>query len=165
MDVEPVGRWFFASSSTSGKGRELAARPHPALGFYWPRRGRQIRIRGKVTPASAADFLARPPGSRAEGRADRQSDILSDPADQQATISAAEECMASDPRVVAPTWTLYGLLAVEVEFWQAARDRPQSGCATAATTATGSGNSCGREPATTPPASCGSTPGQRRATS
>lgn len=69
-DVEPQGCWFFASSSTSRKGRELAAQPHAALGFYWPGQGRQIRIRGRVTPASpersAADFLARPaPASRA----------------------------------------------------------------------------------------------------
>ena len=126
-DVEPEGRWFFASSSTSRKGRELAARPHAALTFYWPQQGRQIRIRGEVTPASAersaADFLARPPGSRAEGLVARQSDILADPADQQSAVAAAQEHIAADPEVVAPTWTLYGLLADEAEFWQADRDR------------------------------------------
>jgi pyridoxamine 5'-phosphate oxidase len=126
-DVEPQGCWFFASSSTSRKGRELAAQPHAALGFYWPGQGRQIRICGNVTPASpersAADFLARPPGSRVEGLVGRQSDILADTADQQAAIAAAQERIAADPQVVAPAWTLYGLLADEVEFWQADRDR------------------------------------------
>jgi pyridoxamine 5'-phosphate oxidase len=126
-DVEPQGCWYFASSSTSRKGRELAVRPHAALCFYWPRQGRQIRIRGEATPASpgrsAADFLARPPGSRVEGLVGRQSDILADPADQDAAVAAARERMAADPQVVAPAWTLYGVLADEIEFWQADRDR------------------------------------------
>jgi pyridoxamine 5'-phosphate oxidase len=126
-DVEPGGRWFFASSSTSPKGRDLAAQPHAALGFYWPQQGRQIRIRGEVTPASAersaADFLARTPGARAEALAGRQSDVLADAVDQQAVIADTQERIAADPHVVAPTWTLYGLLADEVEFWQFDRDR------------------------------------------
>jgi pyridoxamine 5'-phosphate oxidase len=126
-DVEPDGRWLFASSSTSPKGRELAAQPHAALGFYWPRQGRQIRIRGEVTPASAersaADFLARSPGSRAETLAGRQSDVLADAADQRAAIAGAQERIAANPHVVAPTWTLYGLLADEAEFWQFDQDR------------------------------------------
>jgi pyridoxamine 5'-phosphate oxidase len=126
-DVEPDGRWFFASSSTSPKGRELAVQPHAALGFYWPQQGRQIRIRGEVTAASAersaADFLARTPGSRAESLAGRQSDVLADAADQRAAIADAQERIAADPHVVAPAWTLYGLLAAEAEFWQFDRDR------------------------------------------
>lgn len=126
-DVKPGGRWFFASASTSRKGRELAARPYAALGFYWPQQGRQICIRGQVTPASpersAADFLARPPGSRIEGLVGRQSDILTDPADQIAAIAAARARIQADPQLVAPSWTLYGLLAGEAEFWQADRDR------------------------------------------
>jgi pyridoxamine 5'-phosphate oxidase len=126
-DVEPGGRWFFASSSTSPKGRQLAARPRAALGFYWPQQGRQIRIRGEVTAASAersaADFLARTPGSRAEALAGRQSEVLADPADQKAAIADAQERIAADADVVAPDWTLYGLLADEIEFWQFDQDR------------------------------------------
>ena len=60
----------------SGKGRDLAVNPHAALSFWWPGQGRQIRIRGAVVPAgaqaSAADFLARPPASRAEALAGRR---------------------------------------------------------------------------------------------
>jgi pyridoxamine 5'-phosphate oxidase len=72
---------------------------------------------------NAADFLARPPGSRVQGLAGRQSDILADTADQQAAIAAAQERIAADPHIIAPAWTLYGLLADEAEFWQADRDR------------------------------------------
>jgi pyridoxamine 5'-phosphate oxidase len=81
-DVDSEGRWYFASGSASGKGRDLAVNPHAALSFWWPQQGRQIRIRGAVVPtdrqASAADFLARPPASRAEGLIGRQSEPLGD---------------------------------------------------------------------------------------
>ena len=38
-DVDGAGRWYFASSADSVKGRDLAARPHAALLFYWPQQG------------------------------------------------------------------------------------------------------------------------------
>ena len=67
-DVDDTGRWYFASSSDSEKGRDLAANPHAAASFYWPQQGRQIRVRGRAGSAgrraSAEDFLARPPASR-----------------------------------------------------------------------------------------------------
>lgn len=44
--------WRVATRSDSRKGRHLAATPKAALGFYWPARARQIRIRGPVLPAS-----------------------------------------------------------------------------------------------------------------
>ena len=126
-DVEPAGRWYFASTSTSRKGRELAERPYAALGFYWPQMGRQIRIGGRVEPAgrerSQADFLARPPASRMEGLVGRQSEVLADPAELAAALIAARAEVEADPQRVAPAWTLYGLRADEVEFWQGDKDR------------------------------------------
>jgi pyridoxamine 5'-phosphate oxidase len=126
-DVEPAGRWYFASTSTSRKGQELAGRPYAALGFYWPLLGRQIRISGRVEPAAAersrADFLARPPASRMEGLVGRQSEVLTDPADLAAALATARAEVEADPDLAAPAWTLYGLLADEVEFWQGDRDR------------------------------------------
>ena len=126
-DVEPAGRWYFASTSTSRKGRELADRPYAALGFYWPLLGRQIRIGGRVEPAGAersrADFLARPPASRMEGLVGRQSEVLADPADLSAALATARAEVEADPGLAAPAWTLYGLLADEVEFWQGDRNR------------------------------------------
>ncbi len=41
--------WSFATHMGSRKGRQLAARPHAALGFYWAAQGRQVRVRGSVT--------------------------------------------------------------------------------------------------------------------
>jgi pyridoxamine 5'-phosphate oxidase len=126
-DVDADGRWYFAANATSRKGRELAANPYAALAFYWPPQGRQIRVRGPVHTAgadrSAADFLARSPGSRAEALTGRQSDVLDDPAELETAVRSAQDRLAADPELVAPGWTLYAVAADDVEFWQADQDR------------------------------------------
>lgn len=126
-DLDPDGIWYFATSAGSRKGRELAATPHAALNFYWPEQGRQIRVRGPVVPAGAergaADFLARSPAARAEALAGRQSQVLDGPADLETALRTARDRIEADPGTVAPDWTLYGVHAGEVEFWQADRDR------------------------------------------
>ncbi|GAA3692363.1 pyridoxal 5'-phosphate synthase [Nonomuraea antimicrobica] len=126
-DVDETGSWHFASSATSAKGRQLAANPNAALTFYWPQVGRQIRIRGAAAPigaaAGAADFLARPVGSRAEALIGRQSEILDDPADLDDAFEQAQARITADPGLIAPAWTLYAVTAQEVEFWQADHDR------------------------------------------
>jgi pyridoxamine 5'-phosphate oxidase len=129
-DVDEAGRWYFASSADSVKGRELAGSPHAALSFYWPQQGRQIRIRGTVAPAgaqaSAADFLARSPASRAEALTGRQSRPLADPAELDEALRRAQAELAANPGLVAPAWTLYALTADDVEFWQADHERRHS---------------------------------------
>jgi pyridoxamine 5'-phosphate oxidase len=126
-DVQPSGHWYFASSSGSRKGRELAENPQAALAFYWPGQGRQIRITGPVAPAaaerSAADFLARSPQARAEALVARQSQVLDDPIRAAAEIRVAEARLEALPDLVAPDWTLYGVAAEQVEFWQADEQR------------------------------------------
>ncbi len=121
------GRWEFASSRLSRKGRELAASSWAALGFYWREQGRQVRVRGRVLPAgperSAADFLARSPQARAEALAGTQSEILDDPAELSSALEQASRALSGDPHLVAEEWTLYGLVPDEVEFWQADRER------------------------------------------
>jgi pyridoxamine 5'-phosphate oxidase len=122
-DVDEAGRWYFASSAGSMKGRELAVSTSAAASFYWPQQGRQIRIRGTATPAgsaaSAADFLARSPASRAEALTGRQSEPLEDPAELDEALRRAQAEITANPGLVAPDWTLYALSADEVEFWQA----------------------------------------------
>ena len=126
-DVDETGRWYFASSSDSVKGRDLAANPRAAASFYWPQHGRQIRIRGAVgsagARASVADFLARPPASRAAALTGRQSEPLGDLAELDDAFRVAEAKVDADPEIVAPDWTLYALSAEAVEFWQADRQR------------------------------------------
>lgn len=85
--------FYFASTRSSRKGRELTANPQAAMNFYWPAVGRQIRVVGTVTlesaEASAADWDDRP---GADGSANAE-------------------------------WQLYALRPTEVEFWQASADR------------------------------------------
>ncbi|NED27019.1 pyridoxine/pyridoxamine 5'-phosphate oxidase, partial [Streptomyces anulatus] len=72
--------WHFATHATSAKGRQLAVRPYAALGFYWPSRGRQVRVRGPVarrTPAeSHADLHARSTGALAAALTGAQSEVV-----------------------------------------------------------------------------------------
>ncbi len=72
--------WAFATHAGSRKGRQLAARPYAALGFYWPVQGRQVRVRGPVSAAPAAegraDLHARSTGALAAALTGRQSEVL-----------------------------------------------------------------------------------------
>ncbi|WP_181775577.1 pyridoxine/pyridoxamine 5'-phosphate oxidase [Amycolatopsis pittospori] len=119
--------WAVATSSESPKGVQLAKNPHAALTFFWPGRGRQIRLRGPVAPAepdvSEADFTARPPASRVEAFIGRQSQVLEDPADLERAAEEARQWVERNPGVAPETWTRYLVTPSEVEFWQASHDR------------------------------------------
>jgi pyridoxamine 5'-phosphate oxidase len=121
------GRWEFASSRLSRKGRELEGNGWAALSFYWSEQGRQVRVRGRVLPAgpdrSAADFLARSAGARAEALAGTQSEVLKSQADLEEALCEATQLIERRPQTVAEEWSLYGLAADEVEFWQAHPER------------------------------------------
>ena len=125
-DVDADG-WQFATATTSAKGTQLAARPHAALSFHWREQGRQVRVRGAVATAdpsvSAADFLAKPDGSRIAGLVGRQSAVLEDPGKLALEIEAASHRLADDPFAVAEDHAVYVLTPAEVEFWQGDRQR------------------------------------------
>lgn len=116
--------WQFAAHATSPKGEDLARTPAAALTFHWPSQGRQVRVRGPVTPSpGAADFLARSAGARAEASLGRQSRVLPGRAALDTAVEQAARHIAGDPGFVTPHWTLYTVAAAEVEFWQADRER------------------------------------------
>ncbi|EGX55041.1 pyridoxamine 5'-phosphate oxidase [Streptomyces zinciresistens K42] len=114
--------WSFASHRGSRKGRQLAARPHAALGFYWPAQGRQVRVRGTVTAAPAADaqadLHARSTGALAAALTGRQSEVLGSPEELARASQDAWERARREPDAPVPSWTLYRLLPEEVEFFQ-----------------------------------------------
>lgn len=114
--------WHFASHATSAKGHQLAARPHAALGFYWPVQGRQVRVRGPVvrcTPAeSHADLHARSTGALAAALTGTQSEVVGSVAELHRTADAAWDRAVTEPDAEAPTWTRYVVEPAEVEFFQ-----------------------------------------------
>ncbi|MEE1755764.1 pyridoxine/pyridoxamine 5'-phosphate oxidase [Streptomyces sp. SP18CS02] len=114
--------WHFASHATSAKGRQLAARPDAALGFYWPAQGRQVRVRGQVstgTPEEAyADLHTRSTGALASALVGRQSEVLASVAELERASGAAWERARAEPDAHAETWTVYALEPHEVEFFQ-----------------------------------------------
>lgn len=117
------GRWEFATSRSSRKGRELEGNGWGALSFYWSEQGRQVRIRGRVLAAgverSTADFLERSSAARAAALAGVQSEVMSDQADLEEALSESAQQIERDPETLAEEWAVYGLAADEVEFWQA----------------------------------------------
>ncbi|KAI4850390.1 pyridoxamine 5'-phosphate oxidase [Aureobasidium sp. EXF-8845] len=119
--------WHFAIEADSPKGRQINNNPAVALTFYWPRLGRQIRIRGeaKELPVSecAADFLERPIGSKVTALASRQSEILEDTTALEQGLQEAKQKIESQPGYVAPAWTVLAVAPKTVEFWQGATDR------------------------------------------
>lgn len=125
-DVDQAG-FYVATSAESPKGEQLAKDPRAALTFFWPGRGRQVRVRGTAGPCapevSARDFRERPPASRAEAYIGHQSEILNHPSDLLAAAEQAERLVTQDPALVPPSWTRYLITPSTVEFWQASHDR------------------------------------------
>jgi pyridoxamine 5'-phosphate oxidase len=124
-DLTPEG-WWFASSSASPKGRQLATHPVAALTWYWPAQGRQVRVRGRVRIDPAAgrrDFLGRAPIGRAEALVGHQSEPLTDLADLAGALAAAQAGVAEHPDLTAEDWTRYVLRPNEAQFFQASPDR------------------------------------------
>ncbi|MFD8141895.1 pyridoxal 5'-phosphate synthase [Streptomyces sp. NPDC059708] len=125
-DVDASG-WRFAGHAFSPKGHQLSVHPRAALTFYWPGHGRQVRLRGPVTPGSARDnaedFLARSATARAEALLGRQSQYLADPAERDQALEKSLGLIGRDPSLVDSAWTLYTLAPVVAEFWQASADR------------------------------------------
>ncbi|WP_017598274.1 pyridoxine/pyridoxamine 5'-phosphate oxidase [Nocardiopsis lucentensis] len=119
--------WWFATTTGSRKGRDLARNPAVALSFYWGEQGRQIRVRGFAELADpdrcAADYLARPLESRVAGLHGRQSEPLTDLTDIHRAADESRARLEADPDLVPSDWGLYRVAATEIEFWQADRDR------------------------------------------
>jgi pyridoxamine 5'-phosphate oxidase len=116
--------FVFYTNFESRKGRELAARPHAALLFFWRELERQVRIEGsiaKVTDAeSAAYFTTRPRPARIGAWASPQSEPIDGRAALEARVATIEQRFrdAGDAIPLPPHWGGYRLVPALFEFWQ-----------------------------------------------
>jgi len=119
--------WWFATTTTSRKGRELEQNQGVALNFHWKERGRQVRVRGVAeyagAEASAEDFRRRPLESRVAGLHGHQSEPLSELTEIDRAADVSREHLRNDPDLAPDDWGLYVVVPYEVEFWQGDPDR------------------------------------------
>lgn len=114
--------FYWYTNYHSRKGRELSGNPNAALVFYWRELERQVRIEGKVSPASAAEsdeyFNKRPAGSRYSAAASPQSEIIEN---QQWLTDRTQELQNNydENTLKRPQhWGGYVLEPAVYEFWQ-----------------------------------------------
>src|ERR1700694_3006008 len=117
--------FVFYSHIASQKGRELAANPKAALLFHWKSLRRQVRIRGNVSPVTAAEADAyfatgRKQGQRGAWASKKWEPRKSRFASEQAMARAAARHMVGEgPRP--PGWSGWRIAPAQFEFWH---DRP-----------------------------------------
>lgn len=123
-DVDARGFTFY-SNRQSAKGGQLDGQPVAALLFHWKTLRRQVRVRGRIEPVTAAEadayFASRARESRIGAWASDQSRPLADRAALEAAV-ARETARFEGGDVPRPErWTGWRLVPDQMEFW---RDRP-----------------------------------------
>ncbi|HEY1560728.1 MAG TPA: pyridoxamine 5'-phosphate oxidase [Caulobacteraceae bacterium] len=122
--VDAAG-FVFYTNTESAKGAELAAHPAAALVFHWKSIRRQVRVRGAVTPVSAAEadayFATRARGAKIGAWASDQSRPLDSVLGLEKRVAevTARFGLGEVPRP--PHWSGYRLAPLTIEFW---RNRP-----------------------------------------
>ena len=120
--VDETGFTFFTNLE-SVKGVQLAGHPVAALCFHWKSQRRQVRVRGGVTPVSAAEadayFASRAAQSRISAIASDQSRPLADRAVFEQRVAEISSIYGDDNDIPRPPhWGGFRLAPTEIEFWQ-----------------------------------------------
>ncbi|MCC2334769.1 pyridoxine/pyridoxamine 5'-phosphate oxidase [Cellulomonas wangsupingiae] len=126
-DVGPRG-FAFATDARSAKVADLEVNPQAALNFWWQGVIRQVRVTGSARylgeEASAVDFLARSPASRAAAAAAvPPGQGLASVTDLRDAMTRSRTRVEEDPAFVLPTWQAWLVVPDVVEFWQGCADR------------------------------------------
>ncbi|MGI8841446.1 MAG: pyridoxamine 5'-phosphate oxidase [Caulobacteraceae bacterium] len=122
--VDADGFVFFTNTQ-SAKGRELAGNPHVALAFHWKSLRRQVRVRGEVSPVTAAEadayFATRDRGAQIGAWASDQSAEMPDrfALEKRVAEFGVRFGLGKVPRP--PHWSGYRVRPTAIEFW---RNRP-----------------------------------------
>lgn len=114
--------FVFYTNTQSRKGEELASNPRAALLFHWKSLGRQVRIEGRIEPASAAEadayFASRARISRLGAWASNQSRPLDSRATLERRLAETEARYPNDDIPRPPHWAGYRVIPESFEFWQ-----------------------------------------------
>lgn len=115
------GSFLYTSFSNSRKGQQLKAHPKATLLFYWPKIGRQVRVRGTTRQLSEAENDALWKQRRA-GRANRlrdvawtQSEVFQSAEELEQKLAEADKRYPGDiPR---RSWTGWLTTPISMEFF------------------------------------------------
>ena len=114
--------FVFYTNNESRKAGELAANARAALLFHWKPLGRQVRIEGRVDPATAEEadayYATRPRISRLGAWASDQSRVLPDRAELERRLAEYEAKYPGEEIPRPSHWSGYRVLPERFEFWQ-----------------------------------------------
>ena len=112
----------FYTNSESAKGRQLAESPRAAALFHWKSLRRQVRFRGAISPASAAESDAYFATRARQSQLGAAASLQSRPLDSRATLERAVEALdrryAGQEAPRPPHWHGYRLTPASIEFWR-----------------------------------------------
>lgn len=112
----------FHTNAQSQKGNELLENPFASLCFYWKSLRKQVRVEGKIEPATtqeANEYFANRPYMRQIGaHASAQSRPLESRAVLEEKIAILEKQYPEGSRIPRPDyWQGYRLIPSKIEFW------------------------------------------------
>jgi len=111
----------FYTDMRSPKGRQLAQNPRAAIAFYWPRKGRQVRIDGSVEQMTAREadeyWATRPIDSRISGSISHQSDRLKSRKELIKRVAEFRRKLKGKEPVRPDYWLGMRVVPKRIEFW------------------------------------------------
>jgi len=111
----------FYTDIRSPKGRQMAQNPRAAIVFYWPRKGRQVRIDGSVelmtVDEADAYWVTRPIDSRISGSVSHQSDRLKSREELLARVARLRRALRGKAPVRPSYWLGLRVVPNRIEFW------------------------------------------------
>jgi pyridoxamine 5'-phosphate oxidase len=116
------GGFVFYTNLESRKSLELLANPCAALAFYWVALGRQVRVEGRVEPATRdeahAYFDTRPRPSRLGAWASPQSRPIPGRAALEERLAELERRFPGEEIPLPEFWGGFRLVPATIEFWE-----------------------------------------------
>lgn len=119
--ADPEG-FVFYTNLDSAKGRQLAANPQAALLFHWKSLGRQVRVRGPVSPVTDAEadayFATRARPAQLGAWASDQSRPLPDRLALEKRVAEAGLRFGLGKISRPPHWSGFRIKPLAIEFWR-----------------------------------------------